>query len=214
MNYAKDVNDNAVGTQSYYLFAFCNVSYHTGYSCRSKVVFYYKEVPLFSSVIESVDEGKINVVPPEFSIIDPHYIQDSFRYLMFEFVFKHWCGNHSTEAREMFLRVIPVYKNDEEHEEFREYVNNNGIPPYIMGMKNENLQGKALERIQHTKIGVDKRYGDPWTRETIAQLVKNTPELVINFANPENSCFQLITEELQKGKMLVEWLEDWRHNRD
>ena len=212
--YAKDVNDIAVGTRSYYLFAFCNVSYHTGYSSRSKVVLYYKEVPLFSSVIESVDEGRTSVVPPEFSPIEPYYIEDSFRYLMFEFVFKHWCFNYSSEAREMFLRVIPVYKNDEEYEEFREYVKNNGIPPYMPGRKKEKMQGKALERIQQTEISVYKRYGDPSTTEEVAQLVKNTSGLVINFANPQSKCFQLITEDLRKGKMMVDWLADWRNNRN
>lgn len=214
LTYAKDVNDDAVGTQSYYLFAFCNVSYHTGYSSRRKVVLYYKEVPLFSSVIESVDEGRTSVVPPEFSVVEPYYIEDSFRYLMFEFVFKHWCGNYSLEARKMFLRVIPVYKNDEEHEEFREYVRSNGIPPYMPGKDKEKMQGKALERIRQTEIGVYEQYGNPSTTETIAQLVKNTPGLVVNFATPENKCFQLITEDLRKGKMMVDWLEDWRHNRD
>ncbi len=214
LTYAKDVNDNAVGTQSYYLFAFCNVSYHTGYSSRRKVILYYKEVPLFSSIIESVDEGRTSVVPPELSVIDPHYIEDSFRYLMFEFVFRHWCFNYSSEAREMFLRVIPVYKNDEEHEEFREYVKNNGIPPYTPGRKNEKMQGKALERIQQAEIHVYKTYGDPSTTEAVAQLVKNTPGMVINFANPKNKCFQLITEDLRKGKVMVDWLEDWRNNKD
>lgn len=210
LTYAKDVNDDAVGTQSYYLFAFCNVSYHTGYSCRSKVVLYYKEVPLFSSVIESVDEGRTSVVPPELSVVDPHYIEDSFRYLMFEFVFKHWCGDYSAEAREMFLRVIPVYRNDEEHEKFREYVRNNGILPCSIGRKSKKMQGKALERFQHTKICVDE---GARARKIIAQLVKNTPELVINFANAKNKCFQLITEDLREGKMLVDWLRDWRNNR-
>lgn len=114
----------------------------------------------------------------------------------------------------MFLRVIPVYKNDEEHEEFRGYVRSNGIPPYMPGKNKEKMQGKALERIRQTEIGVYEQYGDPSTTEAIAQLVKNTPGLVINFANPENKCFQLITEELRKGKMMVDWLEDWRHNRD
>lgn len=213
LTYAKDVNDSAVGTQSYYLFAFCNVSYHTGYSSRRKVVLYYKEVPLFSSVIESIDDERTRVVPPELSVIDPHYIEDSFQYLMFEFVFRYWCFNYSTEAREMFLRVIPVYKNDEEHEEFREYTKNNGMPPYFSGRKGKVMQGKALERIHNTKINIYEGYDDPSTREPIAQLVKNTPELVINFANPENKYFQLITEELRKGKMLVDWLEDWRNNK-
>lgn len=214
LTYAKDVNDNAVGTQSYYLFAFCNVSYHTGYSSRRKVVLYYKEVPLFSSVIESVDEGRTSVVPPELSVVDPHYIENSFRYLMFEFVFKHWSFNYSSEAREMFLRVIPVYKNETEHEEFREYVRNNGVPPYMPGRDKEKMRGKALERIQQTEIDVYEQYGNPSTTEAIAQLVKHTPGLVVNFANPENKCFQLITEDLRKGKMMVDWLEDWRHSKD
>lgn len=212
MTYAKDVNDNAVGTQSYYLFAFCNVSYHTEYSNRRKVVLYYKEVPLFSSVIESVDEGKTNVVPPEFSSVEPYYIEDSFRYLMFEFVFKHWGFNYSSEAREVLMRVIPVYKNDNEHEEFREYIKKDGMSSYILGAKNQKMHGKALERIQKTEIGIYERYGDPFVVKSIAQIVKHTPGLVINFANPENRCFQLITENLRKGKMLVDWLKDWRSN--
>lgn len=212
--YAKDIYDDVVGTQSYYLFAFCNVSYHTGYSCQQKIVLYYKEIPLFSSVIESVDEGRTSVIPPELSAVDPHYIEDSFRYLMFEFIFKHWCGNYSAEAREMFLRVIPVYKNDKEYEEFREYIKNNGIPPYLLGKNNEKMQGKALERIRLTEIGIYEGYGNPFSMEAIAQLVKNTPELVINFASLENKCYQMITEDLRKGKMMVDWLEDWRHNRD
>lgn len=214
MTYAKDVNDNAVGTQSYYLFAFCNVSYHTGYSCRNKVVLYYKEVPLFSSVIESVDEGRTNMVPPVLSVVDPHYIEDSFRYLMFNFVFEHWCGNYSAEAREMFLRVIPVYKNDEEHEEFQKYVRNNGILSCMSENNNEKMQESALERIRQTEIGVCEKYDDPFTAKAVWQLLKNTSGLVINFANPENKYFQLITEDLRKGKMMVDWLEDWRHNKD
>ena len=210
LTYASDVNDVAVGMQSYYLFAFCNVCYHTGYSSRSRVVLYYKEVPLFSSIIESVDEGRTIVVPPEFSAVEPYYIRDSFRYLMSEFVFGHWCGNYSSEAREMFQRVIPIYENDEEHKKFREYVNNHGMPLYTLGQKNDKIQGEAQERIQRTEICLYKGYGDPSVTEATAQLVKHTSGLVINFANPENKCFQLITENLRKGKMMVDWLKDWR----
>lgn len=114
----------------------------------------------------------------------------------------------------MFLRVIPKYKNEEEHERFRAYVENSGILSGFPGGKSERMQGKALKRIQNTKIDVYEGYNDPSTREPIAQLVKNTPELVINFANPENKCFQMITEYLRRGKMMVDWLKDWRNNRD
>lgn len=214
ITYTKDINDIAVGEQSYYLFAFCNVCYHTDYSCQSKVVLYYKEIPLFSSDIESVDEGRTSVIPPEFSMVEPYYIQDSFRYMMFEFVFKHWCRNYSSEARKMFLRVIPVYINNAEHTEFRKYIMSNGVSPYILGQKNEKMQGKALERIQQTEIGIYQKHGDPSETEAIAQLVNHTSGLVINFANPKNKSFQLITESLRKGKMMVDWLNDWRKNRD
>lgn len=114
----------------------------------------------------------------------------------------------------MFLRVIPVYKNEAEHEEFRKYVMDNGIPPYMPGRKNEKMQGKALERIRQTKVGFYKQHGDPSKTETAAQLVNDTPGLVINFANPENECFQLIAEDLRKGKMMVDWLEDWSSNKN
>jgi len=213
VKYAKDVNDDAVGPQSYYLFAFCNVSYHTGYSCRNKVVLYYKEVPLFSSIIESVDEGRTSVVPPERSMVNQYYIEDSFQYLMFEWVFKHRRFNYSSEAREMFLRVIPVYKNDEERREFGKYVGDSGIPSYSLFRKDERMQGKALERIRNTKINIYDEYHGPSTREPVAQLVKSNPELVINFANPPNKCFQSITEALRKGNMMVDWLNDWRCNK-
>ncbi len=211
---AKDVNDITVGIQSYYLFTFCNVCYHSDYSCQSKVILYYKDIPLFSTVIESIDEGRTNVVPPETCMIDPHYILDSFQYLMFEFVFRHWCGNYSSEAREMFLRVIPVYRNDGEHTQFREHIKGNGVPTYMPGQKNEKMQGEALERRQKTEIGIYERYDDPSTRETITQIVRHTPGLVINFANPKNEIFQEITEKLRMGKMMVDWLNDWRNIKD
>ncbi len=209
MTYVKDVNDNAVGTQSYYLFAFCNVSYHTGYSCRSKVVLYYKEVPLFSSIIESVDEGRTSVVPPKFSVVDPYYIEDSFRYLMFEFVFKYWCGNYSSEAREMFLRVIPIFKNHEEHEEFRYYIRSKGFK--TCKLIGEKIEGEALERLKNTLIGSYNGYDIPGAAEDIAHELKENKKLVINFASLENAKFNQITESLQKWKMVVDWLEEWRN---
>lgn len=209
--FAKNVNERTVGIESYYLFAFCNISYHSDYSCQSKVVLYYKDIPLFSTLIESIDEGRTNVVPPELCMIDPHYILDSFRYLMFEFVFRHWCGSYSSEAREMLLRVIPVYKNDEEHKQFREHIERNGVPAYTPGQKNKKMQGEALERSQKTEIGIYEKHNDPSTREAIANLVNQTPGLVINFANPKNELFQAITEKLRIEKMMVDWLNDWRN---
>jgi len=211
LTYAKDVNNDAVGTQSYYLFSFCNVSYHTDYSSRSKVVLYYKEVPLFSSIIESVDEGRTSVVPPEFSVVDLYYIEDSFRYMMFEFVFKHWCGNYSAEAREMFLRVIPVYRNDEEHEEFRYYVQSKGF----MTRKSigEKIEGEALERLKNVSVGKYDSYDIPEVTESVAQELKENKDLVINFASLENTEYNQITESLRKWKMVVDWLEEWRNFR-
>ena len=194
----KDINDEAVGAPFYYLFAFCNVSYHTDFSCHEKIVLYYKDIPLFSSHVESVDEGRTSVVPPELSVVDPHYIEDSFRYLMFEFVFKYWCSDYSTEAREMFLRVIPVYRNDEEHNKFKEYMYG-------------RIEGEALQRLKNTSINLYDRYGILGAAESVAKELKENKDLVINFASLNNAENKQITEALQKGKMVVDWLEDWRN---
>lgn len=208
IRYAKNINDVIVGIQSYYLFAFCNVSYHTDYSSGSKVVLYYKRIPLFSSVVESVDEGRTNVVPPELSVVAPHFIQDSFQYLMFEFVFKYWGFGYSDEAREMFLRVIPVYKNQQEYEEFRGYTKDFGIYKKL----GEKMEGEVLERLKNTFI-LYVADDIPGAAEAIAQELKENKNLVINFASSDNAGYDHITESLQKGKMLVDWLEEWRNMR-
>jgi len=209
LTYAKDVNDVTVGMQFYYLFSFCNVSYYTEYSCQSKVVIYYKEVPLFYSIIESVDEGRTSVISPELSVVDPHYIEDSFRYLMFEFVFKHWCGNYLAEAREMFLRVIPVYRNDEEHEKFRYYVQSKGF--MTCKLIGEKIEGEALERLKNVSVGKYDSYDILGVAESVAQELKENKDLVINFASLENTEYNQITESLQKWKMVMDWHEEWRN---
>lgn len=206
--YAKDVNDDAVGDQSYYLFSFCNISYHTDYSSRRKVVLYYKEVPLFSSVVESVDEGRTSVVPPEFSQLESYYIEDTFCYLMFEFVFKHWGYGYSHMAREIFLRVIPVYKSNEEYEEFREYIKSKGFGTYKM--LGEKMEGEAVERLKNTSIELYEGYGIPGAVEHIAQELQENKDLVVNFASLDNVGYNEITESLRKWKMVVDWLDEWR----
>lgn len=208
---AEDVNDSEVGIQSYYLFSFCNVSYHTDYSSRNKAVLYYKEVPLFSSVVERVDEGRTGVVPPEYRILEPHYIQDSFQYLMFEFVFQHWCFGNSDEAREMFLRVIPVYKNDEEYEEFRYYIRSKGF--MIHKRIGEKIEGEALERLKNSLVDSYDGYGIPGAAEFFAKELAKNKDLVINFASLSNVEYNQITDSLRKGKMIVDWLEEWRNFR-
>ena len=66
------------------------------------------------------------MVPPIFWN-DAYYIKDDFRYLMLEFSFYHLCTVYSSEAKEMFWRVIPVYDNEEECNEFTIYVKSNGF---------------------------------------------------------------------------------------
>lgn len=128
-NRPKDINDSTVGSLFYYLFAFCNVSYHTDFLNSGKVILYYKDIPLFSSLIESIDEGRTHIIPPEFST-NPYYIKDDFRYLLFEFLFAHWCGNYSGEAKIMLMRVIPLYKDDSEYNEFTKYIEDKGFSYY------------------------------------------------------------------------------------
>lgn len=211
MSYADDVNDKAVGIQSYYLYAFYNVSYHTDYSGRRNVVLYYKDVPLFTNVIESVDDGRITVVPPEFSVADPCYVQNSFQHLMFEFIFYHLSFGNSDEAKEMFLRVIPVYENYEEYCEFKIYIQNRGFTmSEIFGSK---LEGESLKRLKNTFIDKYDGYNIPGSIESAAQDLKKNKNLVINFASLNNVEYKQITEALRKGKMVVDWLKEWRNYR-
>lgn len=206
-NFPVDINDDAIGSLSYYLFAFCNVSYHTDYSSREEVVLYYREIPLFSASLECVDERRTSLVSPEF-IIDPCYISDSFRYLMLEFVFKYRCRNYSGEAREMFQRVIPVYKNEQEHNEFKSYIEQKGFPHDVIGKR--ELSGEALKKFEFTKIGLYEAFGDPTAPEQVATELKENPDLVICFAHPDNKDFDEIVKALRIGKMMVDWLNEWR----
>lgn len=206
-NLPKDINDDTIGSLSYYLFAFCNVSYHTDYSSREEVALYYREIPLFSAPLECVDERRTSLVPPEF-VVDPYYINDSFRYLMLEFVFRHRCKNYSGEAREMLLRVIPVYKNEQERNEFESYIEQEGFQHHVIGER--KLSGESLERFKTTEIGIYKAFDDPTAPEQVAAELKGNPYLVVCFAHPDNKDFNRIVKALKVGKMLVDWLDEWR----
>ena len=207
-NKPKNINDDTVGSPFYYLYAFCNVSYHTDFSNGKKVVLYYKDIPLFSSLVESIDEGRTQVIPPEF-LVNPYYIKDSFRYLIFEFVFAHWCVNYSGEAKIMLMRVIPIYKNDSEYNEFMNYIKDKGYSYNKICEK--QMCGEALTRFNDTKIGVYDSHGNPSAPERISEELKGNTNLVINFAHPNNKDIEGITKHLRTGKMLVDWLDDWRN---
>lgn len=207
-NCTKDINDIEIGAKCYYLFSFCNVSYHTDFSNREKAVLYYKDIPLFSSFIECIDERRTRIIPPEF-FTDPYYIKDSFHYLVFEFAFAHWCGNFSCEAKDMLLRVIPIYQNDSEHSEFEEYVKNKG---FSYGQIFESsIRGEALTRFNSTKV--EEYFDEPIATEHISKKLKDDRSLVINFAHPENTNYEEITKYLKFGKMLVDWLNEWRNEQ-
>lgn len=141
---------------------------------------------------------------------DAYYIEDSFRFLMFEFVFVHWCRNYSSEAKEMLKRVVPIYHTQDEHDRFREYIRNRGFGTYKMF--GEKIEGEALERLKKTSIAQYNGYSIPGAAETIATELKENSDLVINFACLENTEYDLITESLRIGKMLVDWLKEWRDN--
>lgn len=204
-----DINDESIGSFSYYLFAFCNVSYHTDYSDTREVRLFYKDVPLFSSCLECIDEGRTQIIPPELPEVDAYYIEDSFRYLIFQFVFINICGNYSKEAQEMIYRVVPVYYNQSEHDEFLEYVKARGYGIYkILG---EKIEGEALKRLHKIEIGLYEGFNVPAAAEIVANELNVNSNLVINFARPENVEYGLITERLKRGKMLVDWLKEWRN---
>ncbi|MBP3460629.1 MAG: ATP-binding protein [Lachnospiraceae bacterium] len=206
-NRISGINDKNIGSPFYYLFAFCNVSYHTDFSDSEKVVLYYKDIPLFSSSIESIDEGRTQIIPPE-NYWNPYYIKDSLRYLMFEFVFMYCCGSYSKEAKEMILRVIPVYRDDGEFYEFRNYIQDKG---YSYEKIRSQMFGEILEKFNAINIENYKIYENSYETEDIAEELKRNKNLVINFASPDNEHLEEITRCLKMGKMLVDWLCDWRN---
>ncbi|WP_339101988.1 ATP-binding protein [Candidatus Enterococcus clewellii] len=207
----KDINDESLGDPFYYLYAFCNTSCHTDFHSDEKATLYYRDVPLFSSLIESIDKGRTKVIPPEFWI-KPYFIKSSFRYLLFEFVISYWSGNYSNEAKQMFLRVIPLFKDDTECAEFMQFVEERGFTENRL--LRQSMHGEALKRFDNTIVEKYELYGDPSGTEYISSKLRDNPELVVNFSSPTNPNFDEITRKLKIGKMLVDWLDEWRNFKE
>lgn len=208
-NKVDNINAPNIDSNFYYLFAFCNVGYHQDFSNDNSVILYYKEVPLFSSPLECVDEGRTCIIPPEIGNC-LHYVKDSLHYLMFEFVFKHECGNYSKEAKEMLERVVPIFENENENSEFSTYINQRGFTYYkFLGQK---MEDEALNRFNKIEVKQFINNGNPLEYEKIADKLKANTDLVINFASKDNKNKDEITEYLRIGKMVVEWLNEWRKN--
>ena len=216
LGYSKDINDERVGETSYYLFAFYNVSYHKHFSNNAKIILYYKDIPLYSNYIECIDEGKIKVVPPKFKS-DSYYIKNSFQYLMFEFVFHHLCFGNSAEAKEMFMRVIPLYENEDEYNRFKCYISKEGFSRERFCDKtlfNEKMYGNAINRFKNTKICKYNSGDDNYLTEKKSTQSKQSDNLVYNFADGKNERYNEITRYLRIGKMLVDWLHEWRNIKE
>lgn len=206
-NRVNNINESNIGSQFYYLFAFCNVCYHQDFSDDNSVILYYKEVPLFSSQLVCIDEGRTCIILPEIGTC-PYYVKDSLRYLMFEFIFEHKCGNYSKEAKEMLKRVIPLFVNEDENDEFSKYINQKGFF-YLLGKK---MKDEALQRFDEIEVEQFIFNGNPSEYEEIANKLKNEKDLVINFASKNKENIDEITKYLRIGKMVVKWLDEWRGN--
>ena len=205
-----DLSENRMWAVYFYIFAFCNISYHTDISNNQKIVLYYKDIPLFSSDLVCIDEGRTVIVPPEYWN-DAYYINDDFRYLMLEFTFYHLCTVYSSEAKEMFSRVIPVYDNEEEYSEFNTFIKSNGFSRERVF--ESKMEGKALDRLKNTQIFDYKFYGNSMMIEKVSAYLLNNKGVVVNFCNSQNKEYNEITRYLGIGKMLVDWLEEWRDNK-
>ena len=72
------------------------------------------------------------------------------------------------------------------------------------------MSGEALKRFESTSIGIYKAFGDPSAPEQFAMKLKRNSDLVISFAKPDNKDFDGIVNGLKRGKMLVDWLNEWR----
>src|SRR5699024_5979525 len=175
------------------------------------IVLYYKNIPLFSSSVECIDEGRTKIIPPAYWN-DAYYIKNTMDFLLFKFVFNKMGENYSSEAQDMLLRVIPVYKSEEEYRAFIDYIKEKGFGLERIGEK--KISGEALERLNSIEILGYSSYGKPGKIEYISNTLRIRKDLVINFANPENPYFDRITKYLKRGRMLVKWLEEWRKTCD
>lgn len=158
--------------------------------------------------MECIDEGRTKVIPPEFWD-DAYYIKDSIEYLLFEFVLSYLSGSYSSEAKEMFMRVIPLYENRDEYERFTNFIKNKGFSRERIC--EPKMSGEALRRLSDTKVLINKFPNNLAVINKIAVKVKENKDLVFNFANSKNKDFNEITRYLKVGKMLVDWLDDWRN---
>ena len=112
----------------------------------------------------------------------------------------------------MFSRVIPVYDNVEEYREFSTFIKSNGFSrERVLESK---MGGKALERLKNTQIFDYKFYGNSMMIEKVSAYLLNNKGVVVNFCNPQNKEYNEITRYLGIGKMLVDWLEEWRDNKN
>lgn len=108
----------------------------------------------------------------------------------------------------MVKRVIPIYKTEEEHQEFMCFAKANGFSRERR--LEEKMTGEALERFKSTKVSIYKYFDIPQMAEETAGQLMMDKNMVINFASPDNKRIDEITKYLRVGKMLVEWLEEWR----
>ena len=67
-----------------------------------------------------------------------------------------------------------------------------------------------MKRFELTEIGIYKAFGDPTAPEQVATELKGNPYLVVCFAHPDNKDLAGIVKALRTGKMLVDWLDEWR----
>lgn len=210
-----DINDKSIGPSSYYLYSFSNIWYHTYFSNNKEVVLKYKNIPLFSSYIESIDEGRANIVPPQDSPYSLYYIEGTLRFSMFSFIFYHLGEVHLSEAKKSILRVVPVYCSNEEREEFMRYILERGYPvKTILKPQISIKQNEYAIRFKKTIVYNfhDSNYSSTFSYKEIAQYIKENPNLVINFAAKSNRQAIHINTALKRGKILVDWLKDWRIN--
>ena len=98
------------------------------------------------------------------------------------------------------------------YDEFIEYMQSKGFRKNMMF--GERIIGEALKRFNNTSINLYKGYGIPEETESVAKVLEENKDLVINFASLDNVEYKQITESLQKGKMVVDWLEEWRNFRN
>ncbi len=183
-----------INSNFYYLCSFYNISYHQGIMFEN-ILLKYNDMHLFEALVDMIDECRTKVV--DCLGVYGYYVKGTLEHAMYEFVFEHMCGSYSNEAKMQIERIIPIYENYEEKEEFGaaiDTINNYNIyiPQNINFFSDRGCKSDNIIKEQEKGFIVNYYNEDDFSKEEQAE----------------------ISRRMKDGYRTVEMLKQWRRERN